>query len=420
MQTSRTFSIHFWLNLAKKKNNLAPIYARITIDGKRAEISLKREATVTYWDTQAKRVKQRIPEGLHLNPYLDKVYTDLLECHTQLSSEYKLVTAQGIKARYLGEDEQHKTLLELIQYHNSNMKRVLKPGTLKNYFTTEKYIRKFLLTKKRTSDIYLNQLSYSFIIDFENFLRSNSAQLQSRPLANNGVMKHLERLKKLINLAVNLEWIDKNPFKRFKLKFKKYQRDFLSKIELEKLELFSGLRKDHLRITRDIFIFSCYTGLSYSDVKSLSETNIVRGIDGKYWIFSHRQKNDQPIKIPLLDKALFILEQYRKFSNDNNITLFPVYSNQKINLYLKEIAEIVEINKKLTFHSARHTFATTVTLSNNVPIESVSKLLGHTKLSTTQVYARVMEHKISDDFNKLRTKLNETKKTSNPLLKFNR
>ncbi len=418
MQTSRTFSIHFWLNLAKKKNNLAPIYARITIDGKRAEISLKREATVTYWDTQAKRVKQRIPEGLHLNPYLDQVYTDLLECHTQLSSEYKLVTAQGIKARYLGEDEQHKTLLELIQYHNSNMKRVLKPGTLKNYFTTEKYIRKFLLTKKRTSDIYLNQLSYSFIIDFENFLRSNTAQLQSRPLANNGVMKHLERLKKLINLALNLDWIDRNPFKSFKLKFKKYQRDFLSKIELEKLEFFGGFRKEHLRITRDIFIFSCYTGLSYSDVKFLSETNIVRGIDGNYWIFKQRQKNDQPIKIPLLDKALFILEKYREVSNDNN-TLLPVFSNQKINVYLKEIAEIAEINKKLTFHSARHTFATTVTLSNNVPIESVSKLLGHTKLSTTQVYARVMEHKISDDFDKLRTKLNETKKKSNPLMRFN-
>jgi len=418
MQSSRTFSIHFWLNLAKKKNNLAPIYARVTVDGKRAEISLKREASVTYWDTRAKRVKQRIPEGLHLNPYLDQVYTDLLKCHKQLSSEFKLVTAQGIKARYLGEDEQQKTLLELIQYHNSNMKMVLKPGTLKNYFTTEKYIRKFLLTKKRTSDIYLNQLSYSFIIDFENFLRSNTAQLQSRPLANNGVMKHLERLKKMINLALNLEWIEKNPFKRFKLKFKKYQRDFLSKIELEKLELLSGFSKDQLRITRDIFIFSCYTGLSYSDVKSLSETNIVRGIDGNYWISKHRQKNDQTMKIPLLDKALSILDQYKEFSNDKH-TLLPVYSNQKINVYLKEIAEIAEINKRLTFHSARHTFATTVTLSNNVPIESVSKLLGHTKLSTTQVYARVMEHKISDDFNQLSKKLNETKKMSNSLLKFN-
>lgn len=411
MQTSRTFSIHFWLNLAKKKNNLAPIYARITVDGKRAEISLKREATVTYWDTKSKRVKQRIPEGVHLNTYLDQVYTELLECHKQLSSEFKLVTAQGVKARYLGEDEQRKTLLELIDYHNSNMKMVLKPGTLKNYFTTEKYIRKFLLSKKRTSDIYLNQLSFSFIIDFENFLRSNTAQLQSRPLANNGVMKHLERLKKLINLALNLEWIDKNPFKRFKLKFKKSQRDFLSKIELEKLELLNDLNKEHLRITRDIFIFSCYTGLSYSDVKNLSETNIVRGIDGNYWIFAQRQKNDRPIKIPLLDKAFLVLEKYREFSKNNN-TLLPVYSNQKINLYLKDIAEIAEINKKLTFHSARHTFATTVTLSNNVPIETVSKLLGHSRLNTTQVYARVLEEKVSNDMMVLRGKLNFDSKKS--------
>jgi len=149
MKTSRSFSIHFWLNLAKKKNNVAPIYARVTVDGKRAEISLKRDVSVTYWDPQTKRVKPRIPEGLHLNPYLDQVYTDLLECHKQLSSEFKLVTAQGIKARFLGEDEQYRTLLELIEYHNSYMNKVLKPGTLKNYYTTEKYIRKFLLTKKK-------------------------------------------------------------------------------------------------------------------------------------------------------------------------------------------------------------------------------------------------------------------------------
>jgi len=404
MKTSRSFSIHFWLNSAKKKNNVAPIYARVTVDGKRAEISLKRDVSVTYWDPQTKRVKPRIPEGLHLNPYLDQVYTDLLECHKQLSSEFKLVTAQGIKARFLGEDEQYRTLLELMEYHNSYMNKVLKPGTLKNYYTTEKYIRKFLLTKKRTSDIYLNQLSYKFIIDFENFLRSNTAQLQSRPLANNGVMKHLERLKKMINLAQNLEWIDKNPFKRFKLKFHKYQRDFLSQIELEKLELFNDLGKDHLRVTRDIFIFSCYTGLSYSDVKSLSPTDIVKGIDGKYWIFTQRQKNNQPIRVPLLDKAMFILKQYKEFSKNRN-TLLPVYSNQKINLYLKEIAKAVEIPKRLTFHSARHTFATTVTLSNNVPIETVSKLLGHSRLNTTQIYAKVLDHKISEDMNILRNKL---------------
>lgn len=405
MQTSRTFSIHFWLNLAKKKDNLAPIYARITVNGKRAEISLKRFISVTYWDTKAKRAKQRIPDGLHLNPYLDQVYAKLLECHKQLSSEFKLVTAQGIKARYLGEDEQDKTLLELIEYHNSNMKKVLKPGTLKNYFTTEKYIKKFLLKKKRINDIYLNQLSYSFIIDFEIFLRSNTAQLQSRPLANNGIMKHLERLKKMINLAQNLEWIDKNPFKRFKLKFKTYQRDYLSKTELEKLRFFD-LKKQHHQITRDIFVFSCYTGLSYSDVKSLSESNIVRGIDGNYWIFTERQKNDHPVKIPLLDEALCILKQYKSFSDN----LLPVYSNQKINVYLKEITKIVEITKKLTFHSARHTFATTVTLSNNVPIETVSKLLGHSRLNTTQVYARVIEQKVSDDMNNLRAKLDEESK----------
>ncbi len=406
MQTSRAFSIHFWLNFSKEKNNLAPIYARITVDGKRAEISLKRSVLVTHWDTKTKRVKQRIPEGLHLNPYLNQAYAHLQECHRQLSSEFELVTAQGIKARFLGEDEQHKTLLELIQYHNINMEMILSPERLRIILLRKNILRSFCL-KRRTSDIYLNHLSYSFIIDFENFLRSNIAQLQSRPLTNNGVMKHLERLKKMINLALNLDWIDKDPFKRFKLKFKKYQRDFLSKEELEKVELLA-LRKEHHKNTRDIFIFCCYTGLSYSDVKSLSEENIVRGIDGNHWISARRQKNEQPLKIPLLDNALLILKKHTRYADEND-RLLPVYSNQKINVYLKEIAQIAQIPKKLTFHSARHTFATTVTLSNNVPIETVSKLLGHSRLNTTQIYARVVEQKVSSDMMELRYKLNSKK-----------
>ncbi|MGA8855393.1 MAG: site-specific integrase [Christiangramia sp.] len=413
MQTSKTFSIHFWLNSAKKKDDLEPIYARITVDGKRAEISLKRSISVTYWDTRSKRANWRIPAGKALNAYLDQVYADLLDCQKQLLTESKYVTAQAIKARYLGEDEQHKTLLQLVTYHNTNMGSILKPGTLKNYFTTERYIKRYLKIKLKTNDIFLKQLSYKFIIDFEQFLRNGKSINHSQPLRNNGVMKHLERLKKLTKLALRLEWIEKDPFLRFTLKFKKYERTFLSQRELEILESAEFSKKVHQK-TRDIFVFACYTGLSYIDVKLLNDNHIVRGIDGDYWIFSKREKTDEPLKIPLLDKALGILKKYdQEFHSQEK--LLPVFSNQKINEYLKEIATELKFQKRLSFHAARHTFATTVTLSNGVPIETVSKLLGHSKLSTTQVYARVIEQKVSSDMRSLRSKLNAKAKNESTI-----
>lgn len=410
MQTSKTFSIHFWLSMAKKKDDLAPIYARITVDGKRAEISLKRFTSVTYWDTRSKRANSRTSEGKSLNVYLDQVYSDLLECQKQLLGESRYVTAQAIKARYLGEDEQHKTLIQLVSYHNKNMVSVLKPGTLKNYFTTERYIKRYLMNRLKTNDIFLKQLSYKFIIDFEQFLRTGRSINRSQPLKNNGVMKHLERLKKMMNLALRLEWIEKDPFVRFSLKFTKHQRAFLSQSELEVLET-GLLSKEMHQKTRDVFVFACYTGLSYIDVKLLCDDHIVRGIDGDYWIFTKREKNDEAVKIPLLDKALDIIKKYDQGSKHKQKQLLPVFSNQKVNKYLKEIAVILKINKKLTFHAARHTFATTVTLSNGVPIETVSKLLGHTKLSTTQIYARVIEQKVSTDMRSLRNKLNSKVET---------
>lgn len=387
MQTSRTFSIHFWLNATKKKEDIAPLYARITVNGKRAEISLKRYLSVTYWDNKTKKAKPRTPNASALNAYLDQVYADLLECQKQLLSEFKLVTAKAIKARYVGEDDEQKTLMDLVEYHNTNMKTVLKFGIMKNYYTTERYLKKFLTAIIKSSDIYLKKLSYGFIIDFEQFLRKGTSINKAQPLNDNGVIKHLERLKKMKNLALNLEWIEKDLFMRFKLKFTKHQRDYLSKLELERFEQIILDEETHKK-TRDIFVFSCYTGLSFTDVRSLADNNIVKGIDGEYWIFTQREKTEQLIKIPLLDKAFKII---KKYDNDfeNNSGILPVYTNQRLNVYLKEITALLGIKKKISFHSARHTFATTVTLSNGVPIETVSKLLGHSKLSTTQVYATV-------------------------------
>ncbi|WP_108424572.1 site-specific integrase [Flagellimonas amoyensis] len=404
MDTSRTFSIHFWLNLAKEKEGLAPIYARITVDGKRAEISLKRVTQVTFWDTNAKKTTSRSTEGKQLNNYLDQVHAKLLACHKELSSDFELVTAQSIKSRFTGVDSKHKTLLQLVTYHNENTNGTLMPGTLKNYYTTENYLKLFLRRYHRTGDIYLRHIRYGFIIDFEQFLRKGPSLQGSNPLNNNGVMKHLSRLKKLMNFALDLEWVDKNPFARYKLKMHKHESEFLEKHELETLKNAFVPEEGH-RIARDVFVFSCYTGLSYIDVKKLKKGNVVRGVDGGFWLFLERTKTRYPLRIPLLEEAMEILDKFRDVPIVENNGLLPVLTNQKMNSYIKEVAKRIGIDKKLTFHSARHTFATTVTLSNGVPIATVSKLLGHTKITTTQIYARVLEEKISADMDGLRTVL---------------
>ena len=205
----------------------------------------------------------------------------------------------------------------------------------------------------------------------------------------------------MINLAVRLEWLDKDPFVNYKKRYKKTERSFLTERELRLIEetTFSG--RGHERV-KDTFLFSCYTGLAYGDVKALDVDHLRFGIDGNLWIHTKREKTDETVKVPLLPRAKQILEKYKDC--DERLVhgkLLPVLSNQKTNVYLKEITKACGIHKNISFHTARHTFATTVTLSNGVPIETVSKMLGHTKLSTTQIYARVLEHKIGEDMQQL-------------------
>ncbi|WP_299159129.1 site-specific integrase [uncultured Tenacibaculum sp.] len=403
MRTSKTFSIHFWLKKsAEKSNGKIPIYARITVDGIRADVSTKRCTLPHYWISKANRINPRISGAKVINQYLDDVYTKLIDCHKQLHIENKLITAQAIKLRYLGTDKEVTTLKELLDYHFKNELPKLEPGTAKNYGATEKYLLKFLTKKLRISDVKLATIDYSFITSFENYLRACKPLRASQPLTNNGIMKHQERFQKILNIAMKFSWIQHNPFVLYQLKFDEYDSHFL---EANELEIFKNLTFEDsgLQLVCDIFVFACYTGLSYIEVKLLKKDGIVTGIDGEQWINVTRKKTKTPVKVPLLDDAKRILDKYTEYPNvNNNYSLLPVYTNQVVNRYLKTITEIAKIHKHITFHVARHTFATTVTLLNNVPLETVSKLLGHTKLSTTQRYARVVEKKISNDFGKLK------------------
>ncbi len=410
MRSNKTFGISFFVKKYQKdKNNQVPIYVRISVDAKRLDMSMQRKIVFERWDDTRGMARGTREEIKQLNHYLDQVKSQLLTCKEGLEKERKLITAEAIKNRYLGQDERGKTLKDLVEYHNEEMKSELAWGTQKNYLTTQRYLYEFLRKKKKTSDIYLEELNYKFVKDLEKYIKNRIPDGHQKPCTQNGAMKHIERLRKMVNLAVKEEWLMKDPFVKFKLKFEKKDRGYLTQDELRRIEE-KDFRIERLNQTRDIFVFSCYTGLSYAEVYDLKPDHIVMRLDGELGIRGQRKKSKEWYSVPLLPQALAIIERYKDniIAQANNKVL-PVYTNQKTNSYLKEIAHLCEINKNLTYHLARHTFATTVTLANGVPITSVSEMLGHTSLRTTQIYAKVVEQKLSDDMKVLKTKLIENK-----------
>ena len=249
--------------------------------------------------------------------------------------------------------------------------------------------------------------TYSFITDFEFWLKS------VQNCNHNTTIKYISNLRKIINLCLKNGWLNKDPFVGFKMTKKEVIREILTEEELQTL-ISKDIQNIRIRQVRDIFIFSCFTGLAYIDAKRLKRSEIVIGMDGERWIYTKRKKTDSPTRIPLLPVVQEIMEVYKDHPQClNEDCLLPIPSNAKLNAYLKEVADICGINKHLTFHIARHTFATTVTLNNGVPIESVSKMLGHKSIKITQIYAKVLDRKLSEDMALLRAKFAAKAKEGN-------
>lgn len=409
MKKINTFGIQFVIRKHRIKDDKAPIYARVTVNRERAEISIKKRIHVDNWNNGRGMAKGKSPEISKLNSYLEQIRSQLTECYQELVINKEVVSPEAIKNKFLGVEDSGETLKGLVDYHNTGMDSNLRWGTLKNYKTTEKYIEKFLKQKFKRNDIFLVELNYKFITDFEHFLRKYQPEDHHLPMGNNTVMKHIERLRKMTNLAVRLGWLDKDPFVAYRLSFKRVEREFLTQLELDTIKK-KQFKIERLQYVKDLFVFACYTGLSYIDVMNLKPNNIRIGINRMTWIITQREKTTTPVRIPLLSQAQVLIDKYKDHPRSvNKGTIFPNISNQKLNSYPKEIADVCEIDKNLTFHVARHTFATTVTLTNGVPIESVSKMLGHTDLKTTQIYAKVVEKKISDDMAILEKKLSGKK-----------
>lgn len=403
MKTNQTFTILFWLYKGKMRNGKAPIYCRITVNGKRAQFSVKRSIEPTKWIASAGSAKGNTEEARILNSYLNKVRNELHKNFNLLEATDQFITADTIKNSYLGTGEEQRSLIETFQYHNDQMKELIGVDVVKathtKFETVLKKLKLYLKNNYKRSDIFLQELDHKFIVDFEYFLKVDQA------ISHNTVMKYIRNLKKVMNMAVMNDWIPKNPFISFKCSTKKVTREILTEKELQTLSE-KDFSIQRLEEVRDIFLFCCYTGYAFVDVEKLTPSDVALGIDGGKWIFTNRKKTGATSNVPLLPPAQEIIEKYAEHPYCiSKGKLLPVKSNQKMNAYLKEVADLCGISKKFTMHIARHTFAATVTLSNGVPIETVSRLLGHTKLATTQIYAQVLEHKVSEDMNTLKEKM---------------
>lgn len=399
-------NLRFLIRTSKKrKNGEVPIYFRITVDEKRAEMSTGRTIKPARWDPKSQQVKGSKPDAQSINRNLELLKTQAYQARQELITEGSEVTAKAIKAKLKGEDKVKKPLLEVFKKHNKKMESLTGKGkdysysTLKKYKTTIKHVRKFLNEEKGNKNYLISKVDTEFLEEFEHFLKTKKDSC-----SHNTTMRYQAHLKKIINKALRKGWMKDDPFEGYKHKYEKEDPVFLTQDELDRLQN-KDLDIDRLDRVRDIFVFSCYTGLGYSDAEKLKQSDIKTDNQGKKYLSIPRKKTTQISRIQLLKPALEIINKYRDDPETSDGSLLPMISNQKTNAYLKEIATLCKIDKKLTHHVARHTCATTVLLENGVGVETVQMILGHSQLQTTLHYARVTQSKVGKEMTKLDNKL---------------
>ena len=379
-----------------------PIYIRLTVDGQRFEFSSKKFIEKSKWSPELSKMKGSSEEARTLNNYLDLMKSKVFDVQMELIHKNEELSLENFKSRILGTHQRERMIIPIYQNHNDKIEDLIGNGyaygTLERFKISLKHLQEFILWKYNVSDISITKIDYAFVTEFEFYLRS------VKKCNNNTAVKYVRNFRKIIKICLDNDWLDKDPCGRYEGKMKEVERDFLTEEELNRIynKRFSSER---LTLVKDIFIFSCYTGLAYVDVKGLKKDHIGIGIDGQKWIFKNRQKTDTKSKIPVLPIAQEIIDKYANHPRClNEDAILPILTNQKMNSYLKEIGDLCDISKEITFHMARHTFATSVTLTNGVPIETVSKMLGHKNIQTTQHYAKILDKKVSEDMLILRNK----------------
>ncbi|MFN8289533.1 MAG: site-specific integrase [Chitinophagaceae bacterium] len=399
-----TFSILFFMHRSKtNKKGEHPIYCRLTVQGRSREFSCQLWASNNKWNPTAGKISGTNEDAQTANHTLQSIRQNLLRIRAELQSQGKPITAELVVNTHLGKNVTHYSLIQIHEYHNDHhVKKLIgkdyAEGTYARYKTSLDHVTRFLNHKYKTSDIFLHDLDNSFAAAYEFYLKTQ------RNCSTNTTSKYIKNLKTVINFAVSRGYIPNNPIQSYKAKLQRIEKEFLTEKEIQTIAA-KKFDNDRLDEARDVFIFCCYTGLSYSDSAKLSNNNITIGLNGKKQIHIRRTKTDVAANIPLLPKALEIIEKYKEHENCVYTgKLLPIKSNQKQNAYLKEIATLTKCAKNLTTHTARHTFATLL-LTKGISIEAVSSMLGHTNIKTTQIYAKIIEEKVINEMSKIADKL---------------
>ena len=391
-----TFGLLFYIRRDKtNKKGEAPVFMRLTINGERADASIKCFIEPHAWNSAKGKANEKCRGGKDLNLYLDAISANILRIQRDFELDKKEVSAQIILNRYLGKEQSDRhTLMEVFRAHNEKCRALsgisLAPATVIRYETTLRLTEEFLQKSYQKEDCYLDEGTNQIIEDFEFFLKT------VRRCCHNTTSKYLMNFKKIVRIALAKGWMKKDPFAHIRFHLDPVEREFLEKQELKAM-LNKAISIPRLAQVRDIFCFCCLTGLAFTDVQQLKPEHLVADIHGKIWIRKARQKTKNLCNIPLLDEAQKIIDRYREhpYCQVHGV-LLPVCSNQKMNSYLKELADICGIRKNLSTHCARHTFAT-LTLASGATIDNVAKMLGHANVNMTRRYAKVLDSSIMRD-----------------------
>lgn len=401
-----SFGLVFFLKIPRNESKIRTIYLKITVDGIPKETSTKRKWDISRWDQKLERAVGTKEDAKSINMFLESLTLKINEYKTENMYNGKLITAQKVMDYILGKNAARVKVLEEFQKHNDEMTALLgkgyAKGTLDRFTITINHLRAFIRLKFNAEDLEFSDLNLEFIKDFQFYLRS------VRNCSNNKTLKYIANFKKILLRAIDNEVILKDPFKNFKAKKSKIIKKPLSTQELYELER-HYFSTDRLNVVRDVFVFQCYTGLAYIDVYQLKKTDIKVGVDKQSWIMSERQKTGSATNVPLLPQALKIIDKYK----DHPLclqrgTVLPVASNQKMNEYLKEIALLCAFPFTLNTHMARRTFESTVTLQNNVPINVVKEMLGHSSVKQTEAYAITEQVTVGREMALLNKRINKT------------
>lgn len=394
-----TFKVLFYLKKnSPKKNGLVPIMCRITVNGKQSVFSTKLDISVSTWDLKYGRVLGKSMEAQNLNTKLTNIRINIEKCYSKLMERDGIIEVEKLKNLFLGMKSGEFTFLKFYDRFVFDFEKKVNSGlraygTLAKYKCLLKQLKNFIRTEYKISDISFTSIDCEFVQEFDYFLRNH------QKLAHNTIWLYMIGLTSICRLALSRKHLSTNPFSEYKNIKKEKDRGYLLRSELEELVNFECTIKKE-EFIKDLFVFSCFTGLSYSDLKGLKNTNIQEFFDGKEWIIIRRRKTSTSSNVMLLDIPKLIIQKYEGLSK--NCLIFPVPSNSVCNKYLDKISKFIPCleNKKVTFHLARHTFAT-LFLSEGVPLESLSKMMGHKNIATTQIYAKILNEKVGKDMEKV-------------------